>query len=179
MSKIKNVLEVHMGKHFYQLAPLLQLAHQGESTLQGTVFVRRGGFLAKCICHLFSFPKENEKTRLIVRCQHTPTSMRWRRKFDALKMESDFTQSGEYLVERLGPLALYLKAKERSGSLEYDFVKTKFLNIPLPKFIGPNIVAYEKEEDGQYRFFVEVTMAFVGTVISYGGKLEVLAEQEE
>jgi hypothetical protein len=88
-------------------------------------------------------------------------------------MNSSFHRNGDYLIEKLGPFALTLKATEHQGELLYHFTKTAFLGIPLPEFIRPRIVASEREHDGRYQFSVEVSMLLVGKLICYGGLLTV------
>ena len=166
-----------MGDNFKKLSPLLQLAHTGTKRLEGIVSVKRGGVLANLICSIFSFPKENSNTRLIVECSHLKDKMVWVRYFDGFKMSSTFITNNHYLVEQLGPLAMNFKAINTIGSLEYQFAQTKLFGIPLPLIFSPKIVAHEQEVNGKYKFFVEVNMFIVGFVLSYGGELEISGEQ--
>jgi len=168
-----SVLALHMGENFKRLSPLLQKSHIGINKLEGTAIVKRGNIIARIICSLFGFPRENPKSKLRVDCEHTSDSMVWMRDFDGLKMESSFERQGEYLIEFLGPLSMYFKAVEKDGELHYLFIKTKFIGVFLPNFLSPQVVASEKEVDGKYRFSVEVRMFWIGVVIAYSGELKV------
>lgn len=172
MNKNSSVIANHMKSNFDLLAPLLQKAHVGKVRLSGFANVRRGNILAGLICTLFGFPKDGINTKLTVDCDNKKNSMTWSRDFNGLKMNSSFGICGEYLVEKLGPLALSFKALEVDGMLHYDFIKTRVFGIPVPTFMCPQIVAFEKEVTGQYEFSVEVKLFLIGRVIAYGGTLE-------
>lgn len=171
MNKNNSVIANHMNSNFDSLAPLLQRAHVGKVRLSGLADVRQGNFLARIVCNIFRFPKENVNVDLTVDCDHKKESMVWKRDFDGLKMNSSFKICGEYLVEKLGPLALYFKILEVNGTLHYDFIKTRIFGIPVPTFMCPQIIAFEKEVAGQYEFSVEVKLFMIGRVIDYGGTL--------
>lgn len=168
---MNNVLQNHMGENFGQLASLLQEAHTGSKRLEGMVEVKRGGLLANIICTVFRFPRAASQAHLVVECEHTADAMHWKRHFDGFVMESHFAGKGEYLIEYLGPLALAFKAEEQHGELHYRFIKTHMWGLPLPDFLSPQVLACEKEVNGQYCFNVEVRMFLVGMVIAYGGVL--------
>ncbi len=168
-----NILSAHMGDDFNKLPSLLRLAHTGSKRLEGKICVKRGGKLAKLICTLFGFPAEKPDTHLVVECSHYNDRMEWVRYFDGFKMSSRFISESHYLIERLGPLSMSFKAVAKDATLEYQFASTKLFGIPLPSIFSPKIIAYEKEVDGKYQFFVSVNMFIVGLVLSYGGDLEV------
>lgn len=166
-----NILANHMREHFSKLSPLLQKAHTGNKTLSGYAEVTRGNGIAKVICALFNFPKSSSKSKLIVHCFHSDTLMKWHRNFDGLVMNSSFTKNGEFLTEHLGLLSMDFRAEEIDGSLHYQFIKTRFLGVPMPNFLSPHIIANEKEVDGEYSFTVYVKMFLIGKVIAYKGNL--------
>ncbi len=168
----ESVLIEHMGSQFYELAPLLQKSHIGHIELRGTAQVERGNLLAKMLCNIMRFPKVSASVPLTVDCQHTKEKMLWRRNFDGLIMASTFCKHHEYLVEYLGPLAMSFKAEAKDRELHYEFYKTRFLGIPMPKLFSPQVIAYEREANGLYQFYVSVSMCGLGKVISYQGKLE-------
>lgn len=172
-SKNDSVLAIHMGEAFNKLSPLLQKTHIGNNQLKGTVNVCRGNWIAHIVCNAFHFPKEGENVPLQVDCSHTPDSMIWVRDFNGLKMKSHFQRKGEYLIEHLGPLAMSFKAVEEHAQLHYAFIHTRCFGIPVPKFLSPQVVAFETENNGQYEFNVEVRLFLIGKVLSYGGRLAV------
>jgi len=168
-----NLLSQHMGESFYQLSPLLQRFHSGKTTLIGEATVEGGNGLAKLICLVMRFPKQNSSVALRVDCDHQLDSMILNRQFGDHLMCSTFYRDGIYLVERLNGLSLYLKAVEQDGVLQYQFYRAKFLGIPMPKFLYPQVKAYEQEVDQKYYFFVDVSMCLIGRVIAYSGTLSI------
>lgn len=169
-----NILEQQMQGGFKRLSPLLQQVHSDNQRIEGIAVVRRGNRLARLICTIFGFPAESSHCHLSVDCDHTADSMLWRRDFDGLKMQSHFKIKGEYLVECLGPLQMYLKPQEEAGQLNYHFESTHFLGIPMPRWLSPSIQAWEKELDGKYVFNVKVKMPLVGDVIAYHGEMKLI-----
>ena len=175
MEQSNSIIALHMGKHFNNLAPLLQKFHIGKNELTGFADVERGNALAKLMCGILGFPKQGLKTPLTVICDRTANSMSWRRNFDGLIMASHFKSGDNCIVEYLGPLAMSFRAVEKQGELHYQYYKTKFLGIPMPGFLSPKVIAWEKEQDGEYYFSVEVRMFLVGKVIAYKGQLKLKA----
>ncbi len=169
-----SVLMAHMGESFQRLSPLLQQVHDGKQRIEGIANVQQGNWAARIICRLFQFPKANPQAQLSVDCEHTENTMHWKRNFDGLKVESHFTQDGDFLIEYLGPLALSFKAIEKDRALHYQFIKTRLWGIPMPNVFSPQVIAYEQEYEGRYRFSVNVTMFLIGSVIRYGGELQLI-----
>ena len=168
---IENLLKHHMGASFQQLAPLLQEFHTGKQTLVGEAEVEQGNIFARIICKVMGFPRAGSNVSLRVECDHGP-SMYWRRFFNGKLMASTFALDGNSLVEKLSAMHLYLRAVESSSELHYHFYRAKLLGLPLPAFLCPKVVAYEKEVNGNYQFFVQVKLWLIGPVIRYWGILE-------
>jgi len=173
-----NVFSRHMGERFFRLPMLLQTVHTGKRRLQGYVTVSQGNFLARLICRMFKFPPSSNHTRLTVDCYHGLDHMEWVRCFDGHVMRSTFYAHNEFLVERLGLLSLYFKTDNTEDGLRYHFTKTKFLGVPLPKRLSPIIEASEFQRADRYFFDVRVRMWLVGTVLQYGGEMDVLEVKE-
>lgn len=167
-----NPLKAHMGSAFDRLAPLLQQTHTGKTRLTGKVQVEHGNWVAKLICIIFRFPKSGTDIDLTVDCEHRNGRMTWERDFNGQRMYSYFNNKGKFLVEHLGPMALNFTAVENEQRIRYDFGATRFLGIPMPKFLSPRVVAGERAEGDEYVFHVLVNMFLIGPVISYRGKLK-------
>ncbi|NRB38077.1 MAG: DUF4166 domain-containing protein [Pseudomonadales bacterium] len=167
-----NILAQQMDGGFERLKPLLQAVHTGSQRIEGFAQIKRGNAIARLICNIFGFPAEHKNCPLTVDCEHSADAMLWHRNFNGLKMQSHFKSKGNYLVECLGPLQLYLQPREEDGQLNYHFVSTHFMFIPLPGFLSPSIEAWEKELEGKYHFNVCVKMPFIGEVIAYKGIMQ-------
>lgn len=169
----KNILQRHMGKDFENLSPLLQRFHSGKHTLLGNIEVENGKGLAWLVCRLMRFPRPGKAVVLRVECDHQDNHLIWNRYFGSYKMFSIFREKGEDLVESFNGLQLSVKAKAVNGEMHFNFHKTKYLGIPMPPILWPKVVAYEKEVNTKYYFFVDVQMLFLGKVIAYKGSLDV------
>ncbi len=171
-----NALQIHMGEDFYRLDPLIQTAHSGEIHLEGDVDVRRGRGLAALICHLQGMPAAGDSVRLQVHGSHYADAMLWRRDFAGRQLQSNFTLQGDFLVEKMGPLRLYLKLVARAGALVYQLSHVKYHGVRLPRWLSPSLAASEKSERGRYIFTVRVSMPLLGLLIQYAGALTLIAD---
>ena len=165
-----NAFKTHLGEHFTALSPLIQQAHLGQIRLCGKVFVRHGNQVARLLCRVLNMPAQGESVNLIVDGFHEADRMRWIRSFDGHEMQSNFQQQGEYLIEHLGPLKLWLRLSvDDSGSLNYQLKRVSLWGISIPRWLAPGLIASESDQDGGYYFYVKIALPFVGKLIEYGG----------
>jgi hypothetical protein len=123
-------------------------------------------------------PKSNPKAELVVTGWHFPDQMVWSRTFDGRSFESTFVRDEDFLVEKMGPLSLYLQPMAEGGRLVYRLIATQIGPITVPRVLAPSMTAWESEKDGKYAFEVTVSLPVFGRVIRYSGSLdlETLAE---
>lgn len=76
-----------------------------------------------------------------------------------------------WIVERFGPLAFDLQMPVKDGRLELVMAGMRFAGIPLPRFCWPLIKAVESEEEGRFRFDVEIGLPWIGRLVRYRGFL--------
>lgn len=164
------ILQAHMGQEFEKLAPVLQAAHTDFKRLSGKADVSQGNWAARLLCKAFRFPPIGP-CHLEVDCDNREHEMLWHRRFNQHTMNSRFIAQGDYLIEYLNGMKLYFKAVQRDAALYYEFHHTRFLGLPVPKFLAPKILAFEQENNGLYQFKVEVSMFPFGKVIGYHGVL--------
>jgi hypothetical protein len=122
-------------------------------------------------------PRSNPKTDLVVTAWHFPDQMIWSRTFDGRVFESTFRRDDDFLVEKMGPLSLYLQPIAEGGRLVYRLIATQLGPITLPAALAPSVTAWESERDGKYQFEVSVSLPLFGKLVRYSGSLdlEVLA----
>lgn len=166
-----NAFVTHLGDAYAGLDELVRQAHSGEIRLEGPVRVRRGNRLASLLCDVLGLPPSAESVQLVVDGRHLPDCMEWERDFGGVKMVSRFVLQGEHLVERMGPVRLWLKLACLQGRLEYRLVRASIWGLPLPGRLRPTLEANEMEEGGCYRFRVAVGLPLVGRLIEYAGRL--------
>lgn len=76
-----------------------------------------------------------------------------------------------WIVERFGPLAFDLQVPVDDGRLELVMAGMGFAGVPLPRFCWPIIKAVETEEEGRFRFDVEIGLPVIGRLVRYHGTL--------
>jgi len=167
-----NVFIRHLGKQYPDLAELIKQAHIGDIQLTGSVFVRQGNLLARLLCKLLNMPKAGESVQLVVHGSHTDHEMRWSRTFDGHVMQSCFKEHGPYLVEKMGPISLWMQLRVADGALEYKLIRARFWGLPLPAFLAPKLKACEMEKTSGYDFAVRIDLPVIGKLIEYGGILK-------
>ena len=168
----ENALIECMDGAFAKLPDLVQQAHRGTIRLSGNAKVERGKGLGGLIALILGLPKSNPKADLIVTAWHFPDQIVWSRSFDGKAFESIFKKDDDLLVERMGPLSLYLQPMCEGGRLVYRLLGTQIGPIPLPRFLAPSMSAWESEKDGKYAFEVSVGLPLFGPVIRYSGSLD-------
>ncbi|MFW5427495.1 MAG: DUF4166 domain-containing protein [Methylophagaceae bacterium] len=167
-----NAFIKHVGEDFQHLHSVVQQAHIGDIKLSGNVRVSRGNFLANILCQILGMPKSTESVLLTVDGQHTAEAMVWKRRFGDVEMISNFVLDGDYFVENMGPIKLWMMLNNQDGELVYTLEKSQFLFIPLPKILSPTLLAFESENKGKYVFSVSVGLPIIGKLIEYSGELD-------
>ena len=77
-----------------------------------------------------------------------------------------------WIVERFGPFAFDLRVPVTEGRLELVMAGMRFVGVPLPRFCWPLIRAAETEdEQGRFRFDVEIGLPWIGRLVRYRGLL--------
>ncbi len=100
---------------------------------------------------------------------------RWTRTFDGRRFSS-VQSSGRgrdrhLLVERFGGIAVAIALVVDAGRLLLVPRRWSFLGLPLPRALLPRGESFEAEEDGRFRFDVEIRAPVVGLIVAYRGEL--------
>jgi hypothetical protein len=168
----ENALIDCMDGAFAKLPDVVQRAHRGTIRLSGTAQVERGRGLGGLIAMIMRLPKSNPKAALVVTAWHFPDQMVWSRSFDGRSFESTFLRDEDFLVEKMGPLSLYLQPMAEGGRLVYRLIATQIGPIALPRLLAPSMTAWESEKNGKYAFEVTVGLPLFGRLIRYAGSLD-------
>jgi hypothetical protein len=170
----ENALQSCMREDFAALHPLVQRAHLGKIQLAGTVDVARGRGLAGLLAAVMKLPVTDPACPMTVMGEHHADCMIWRRRFRDRTMVSNFRKSGDHLVESLGPLRLTLRPEASDGRLHYRLLAVKRGALRLPRFVMPQLIAWEGEENGFYLFEVEIRLPVLGRLVRYAGRLTLM-----
>ncbi|WP_422015162.1 DUF4166 domain-containing protein [Reyranella sp.] len=100
----------------------------------------------------------------------------WIRRVGGRTMRSEqyigLRRPGGWIVERFGPFAFDLAVPVRDGRLELVIAGMRFGKVPLPRVLWPLINAAETEdEEGRFRFDVEIGLPWIGRLVRYRGFL--------
>jgi hypothetical protein len=174
------------GAHFEQLHPLLQRLHCHGGTLAGEVTIRAGmgiaAWFGRRLARSLGIPAGQERCGFEVEIGHAGNTLLWQRRFESgARMLSVFEPVGTwpdgYWVERTGPFALRLTVDVIDQGWHWRVLGASYRGVPIPRWALPVSRAWKRIEDGRYRFKVEFAMPMLGTVLAYGGMLDVVGSQ--
>jgi hypothetical protein len=120
-------------------------------------------------------PKEAEALAVQLRVDRTADTELWTRHFgDCLVRTFQWTRAG-LLVEGMGPVQVWFRLHADEGALVFEHVRTTFgvrsFSIPIPRALGPRVVGRASCEDGSVHVDIRISMALVGPVIAYEGRV--------
>ncbi|MET1079047.1 MAG: DUF4166 domain-containing protein [Pseudomonas sp.] len=170
-----NALIDHLGPSFDALPALLQCAHRGTTRLHGKVRVQRGRGLAYLLGKVLGMPAAGPTVALSVLGEHDAEGMRWQRDFDGRQLVSHFRRHGDFLLERMGPVQLYMRLGVEQARLVYHLDHAVVWGVPMPRALAPRLIAFEAEDQGRYLFQVEVRLPLLGLLVAYSGHLQLQA----
>jgi hypothetical protein len=100
----------------------------------------------------------------------------WRRTFGRHSFQSHQYEgrgrSERLIVERFGMLEFAMALVVESGRVRLVTRRWSAFGIALPMWFAPRSNAYESEENGVFRFFVEISHPLVGLIVRYSGWLK-------
>jgi hypothetical protein len=164
-----------LGDAYETLPPALRALHDVDRSLvaRGRATVERGdGRLARLAAAMIGFPSAAADIPVEVRFDAADGRETWRRTFGERCFQSLQEEgTGGLLVERFGPLAFAMAVVVADGRLELAIQRWTIAGIPLPLWLAPWSKAHEREEDGRFRFDVEIGHRFTGPIICYRGWL--------
>lgn len=168
-----------LGSAFATLPAPVRALHDSsaERRWAGTAEVRRGrGPLAALVAALVGFPKAGAAVPVSVTFAPEDGGERWTRRFGT-RTFSSLQRAGQgrdayLLVERFGPASFSLALVVEGDRLRLVPRRWSVLGIPMPRFLLPRGESFETEQDGRFRFDVEIALPGVGLVVAYRGTLD-------
>lgn len=178
-----TVFQQLLGAPFFNLPDSLRSLHsvRGQDAFAGEVDIERGrGLLARLCGWLVGMPPAMQQAPLRLELSADPGSETWRRHFGSHRMATRLRRRGGLLAERLGPLQFRFAVHAAEGTIYWNVARVSLLGLlPLPARLFGGMRVREWEQDGRYRFHVEVTLPLVGPVIAYHGWLEPAASSAD
>lgn len=171
-SLYRRVLE----KAWLDLPASVRRIHRDTSTRKwrGRARVTRGNNpVANLVGALFRFPRASADVGVTVEFCRTQGRETWIRNFDGRRFRSvQYQGNGKYeglLCERFGPFTFGLGTVVENGRLRLPVRRWSILGAQLPLWLAPQSNAYEFDDDGTFRFHVDISLPLIGLVVRYEG----------
>lgn len=167
-----------LGSAFYALPSRVRELHAGQTERQwsGRAQVKRGeSMLARIVGALIGFPRADDDVAVTVTFAPEQGMERWTRDFGGKTFTSVQTcgagRDQHLLVERFGVIAVSLALVVDEGRLFLIPRRWSLFGLPMPKALLPKGESFETEENGQFRFDVEIRAPIAGLIVAYKGQL--------
>ena len=87
-------------------------------------------------------------------------------------MRSEMREEGGLIAERFGPFSIRMRLLAHGAGLDMQRVDGRFLGLPIPAFLLPQITAEERVDmEGKHLFNVEIGVPLLGRLVAYRGHL--------
>lgn len=166
-----------LGDAWNDLPPTIREMHSGISSAEGRGRVDRGGSpVAWLAGALMSFPPAGVNLPVRVTFEQTPSGEVWRRTFGKHSFQSHQYdgrgKSERLIVERFGALEFAMALVVEGGRVRLVTRRWSAFGVPLPMWLAPRSNAHEREENGAFHFFVEISHPLTGLIVRYEGWLK-------
>lgn len=175
-----------LGVAWNELHPSVRRFHSDGQPLQATgVFQIRHGKnrVARWATWIGGLPAAGEAVAVrlaVIPCGDGET---WSRHFANRPMLSvQSRRSNGLLAEGMGPMEIRFRLEVIDGSLIYHpagaALRLGPLRLPLPRWLAPNVSAWEKPlDDPRYiQVLIEVKSPLLGLLVSYGGVVTIVED---
>ncbi|WP_426124982.1 DUF4166 domain-containing protein [Pararhizobium sp. PWRC1-1] len=167
-----------LGSAWAHLPPAVAAIHDStvSRTVEGRANVERGtGLLARLTAAIIGFPPDNPDIPVHVRFEYDGGRETWIRTFGTKSFRSvQSVATGRdacLLAEDFGPFRVLIALVPDQGRLQLVIRGWRIFGLPLPLFLAPSGETYEEEQDGIFRFHVEITSPLTGLIVRYTGWL--------
>jgi len=148
-----------------------------ESEVAGRCTVERGpGWLSNCIAWLFGLPPNAQDSPVSVRFVVENDEERWIRTFGRHVFTSTMRQgrgrSERLLSEWVGPFEFAQALVVEGDTLRFVMRRWTLWGVPLPRWLAPHSNSFETQENGRFRFHVDLSHPWLGRIVHYRGWLD-------
>ncbi len=166
-----------LGDAWGRVPPAVRDMHDGAPSAEGHGRVDRGSSpFAMLAGAMMSFPPACADVPVRVTFEQTPGGEVWRRTFGRHSFQSHQYdgrgKSAQLVVERFGALTFAMALVIEEGRVRLVTRRWSAFGIALPMWLAPRSNAYETEENGVFRFFVEISHPLTGLIVRYSGWLK-------
>jgi len=148
-----------------------------DAGFSGRASVTRGrSLLARMVGRIAGFPEAGNDVNVTVEIATNGECEIWQRNFSGHAFSSEMRVGDGWLAalmcERFGPIRLGMALVTDGDALHYAPRRWTFFGLPMPKALMPSGKIFETVVDGKFVFHVEITLPFIGNVVTYDGWLE-------
>lgn len=179
---IGTLYETALGAQYGQLAPAVQSFHRmtGRVALRGEVETappasRLANWLAWCV----GTPRTPTRGPIRFTLDATSTQEIWTRHFPRHTMRSALSLHQGRVMEQLGAVRLTFALEAKHGLLRMRLHDMRFLGIPCPRWLRPDVFAEETGDGDRLYFNVRASMRGLGVVAAYRGYLDLATMERE
>jgi hypothetical protein len=172
-----------LGDAWQKLPPAVRQMHtlSSERLTEGRCTVERGARIpSNWVASMFGFPKAADDLPVSVRFKCENGRERWTRKFGEEIFSSTLRAgrgtSERLLCERVGLFDFAQALVVEGDRLRLVLRRWSIFGIPLPSWLAPRSNSYETEQDGRFRFHVEISHPWTGLIVRYRGWLVVAVD---
>lgn len=165
---IRPMFPQFLGNSFDHLSPAVQAGHAvyGPRRWVGRARVLRGTSLwSRFLAGLFGFPPASDDIDVSVAMTPKDGGELWVRRFGGKAFWSFLKTDNDHMTERFGPLTFTLGLHVSDGQLHFPVLAGRIGPLPLPKVLLPQSIAREFEQDGRFRFDVQLRAPFTGALM--------------
>jgi hypothetical protein len=173
-----SLMERVLGGDFAKLPPAMRrLAEVHDiDRFVGMASVERGtGLLSRLIGGIIGFPPITDAVEVEVTKTVTAAGETWTRRFGDRSFVSHLSHRvAEHgiLRERFGPMSFSIKLTLNGERVLWPVERWRYFGIPMPRALRPKSDTVESiDEQGRFRFHVDISLPVVGFVVRYQGWL--------
>ncbi|WP_347310657.1 DUF4166 domain-containing protein [Defluviimonas sp. SAOS-178_SWC] len=172
---VQPLFPAHLGVAFKELPGAVRRSHDwaGCFRLDGRATVTRGrGLAARLVAAIFRFPPEGADVPVRVTKRAAPDGEIWERDFGGRIFRSYLARRRGAITERFDPFTFVIGLTVRDGALHFPVAGGWLGPLPLPRVLMPVSIATETEDEGGFRFDVELRAPLgLGLIVRYRGRI--------
>lgn len=166
-----------LGNSFNNLSPNLYAFHASKVPIKvrGKFKVERGkSSIAKWMAKVAKLPEESPSEEVELVVSPMGDKEKWSRCIGKNCVDSLQWRSDKFIVEKFGPVEIYLKAEVINGNLIIQDVTASVIHIPFPPFFSPRVYAIGRDKDDGVEVDVDISFFPFGRIIRYSGLVRVI-----
>jgi Domain of unknown function (DUF4166) len=164
-----------LKERFDALPAALQRFHDapGGGRARGKFRVEHAvGWPQRRLASVMGLPKEGADVPVELRVVVDGERERWIRNVGGQILTTIQWEANGRLMERFGAAVLACSLALETSVLRYDFERSWFIGVPLPRWLSPFVVGAVDGGDRGWQVSTRIVAPFLGTLVHYSGWVE-------